>query len=158
MVPLGRYLLLSTLLTVQTDLPVDEVSKMANVIDDHGFMIAGCSVLLIMTLGLFLALLRRTNRDENIVKLLVDLTNTINNIKNSDIDVAGSFDKHNTKFILEIERVKSAINEIQVKLNDIDHESVHELKQIMTTLDQECSEISDNVSAINRELKDFRRK
>lgn len=153
-----RYFLLTALLTTQTttNIPMDEISQAATLIEKHGLPTIMCAVLIIMTLMLFIWLLRRTNRDETIVKLLVDLTTTVNNIKNSDVDVAGSFDKHNTRFVLEIENVKTAIKDVQHKLDDIDHDGASDLKKILATLDQECAEISDSVAAINRDLKDFR--
>lgn len=145
---MGKVFLPIVMLAAQTtnELPITEVSGMAKSIDEYGIMVVMCAVLLMFTLILFRSTIRRANRDEVIIKMISDLANTINNIKNSDVDIAGSFDKHNTKLVLESEHIKSLLQTVEEKLASVDkdeQDGINEIKGILASIDQECSKIGD---------------
>lgn len=138
------------------DIPIDSITNTAKSIEEFGISTVMCAVLLIFTGIMFTTIIRRTSKDEVIVKLLTDLTNTVNTIKNSDVDVASSFDRHNTKFILEVEHLKMGIKSVEDKLVDIDHDGIDGLRQILTVMDQECSDIRDATMRSENNTKELK--
>lgn len=139
-----------------TDLSLDNVKGTAEAIERYGIMPIMCAVLLLFSMAMFWSILRRNNRDETIIKLLSELTNTVNTIKNSDIDVAGSFDKHNTKFILEVEHIKAAIKSVEETLGDVDDDVIDRIRSSLASIDQQYSEIKDCVTKVNDSTKEIK--
>ena len=155
-----KFMVPSTTLTAQTTMATstDEVIKTVDAIEKYGLMPLMCGILLMFCMILFGSLIRRSNRDETIVKLLSDLTNVVNNTKNNNVDMAGSFDKHNTLFILETEQLKSSLKDLDEKLDDLEkelHNGLEGLREILMSVDQEWSGTRDYLTKSNIETRDM---
>lgn len=142
-----------TMLTVS----VNETSTTAKMIQDYGITTVLCAIVIIFSIFMFNNIIHRSNKtDETVVKLLNEIKSTVNTIKNSDVDVAGSFDKHNTKFVIEMEHLKGEVKSIEEKLDDMAHDDIESLRKILVVIDQECSDTRDYIFKIEENTKEIR--
>ena len=147
---------------VSTNVGVEEVGGMAKIVQEYGVTTVCCVLLIIFAAIMFREILDRYRKtDDELLKSLNDALSTIENIKNSNVNVAGCFDKHNMKATLEFENVKRELEDIVELIEDSNKESellrktLEEVKEqnerLQKMLDKQMSIIAQLSQSINQQ-------
>lgn len=149
------------LLSSENSIGVDEVDGMAKLIQEYGITTICCVILIIFATIMFKELIGQNRKmDEKLLNSLNEALDTIKNIKDSNVNVAGCFDKHNMKSTMEFENVKRGLEDIARSIEDVNKEnellrkSVDEAKEqnerLQKMLDKQMGIIANLSQSINQ--------
>lgn len=153
-------LALSTLLlteTLPTDVSIDGVAQVSKIITEYGIMAVCCAIFIIMALVMFNVMVKKyVKQDEATNKSILETLQMLKDMKNNNVNIAGSFDKHNMIATQEFKNIETELKTLTDTVSNFSKEllemrtNVHNAQDNQGDIKRKIENLCDDIVKLTK--------